>query len=251
MVALCIEHHAHADAAAFPAAQLREFKRRGGAGNPPPNATVSWMRDDLIAFVGGIFYVDVTVAVQLGRHEVVSFNRDADGGILLNINVPSISGEPRLRMEDNFWIETGEPEDLECPPSGKAILATYKNGDRISIRFREVASKEEFMARYPADDAVDEALAKAGSDMTHADIALAVAVTFPVAVAEIELSIADTPIDLRSTQAVIDGRNRAGAWVMDSPFGYVVRVPDNHPWAGQSELQKQLYAERPTPPAAS
>ena len=52
------------------------------------------MRDELIGFIGGNFYVDVAVAVQVGLHRVVWFNRDDDNRLLLNLDLPSVSGEP-------------------------------------------------------------------------------------------------------------------------------------------------------------
>jgi hypothetical protein len=54
-------------------------------------------------------------------------------------------------------------------------------------------------------------------------------------------SQARSRFDLRSTRTVAGGRNRTGAWIVDSPFGYVAPVAEGHPWAGMSELQRQLY----------
>jgi hypothetical protein len=245
MIALCLEHHAHADAGAFTREELHAIKLAGGRDNPAPTGTLSWMRKDLIAFIGGNFYVDVAVAVQVGRHPIVWFNRDDQNRVLVNLHLPSMSGKGRLRMVDNFWIETGDPEDLECPPSGTTIKARYANGDRVSVRFREIESKEAFGARYPDDKIVSAALAEAGSPMNLMDIALNVAVSFPVAVVEIELSIADTPVQLQASGTTVQDQNRVGAWVMDSPLGYVVRVPKDHPWAGVSEFEKSLRGKRP------
>ncbi|MGH2946503.1 MAG: hypothetical protein ACRDPC_09650 [Solirubrobacteraceae bacterium] len=146
-------------------------------------------------------------------------------------------------MEDNFWIETGQPEDLECPPSGTTIRARYANGDRVSVRFREIASKEAFTARYPQDIVLNAALSEAGSSKTLMDLALEVAVSFPVAVVEIDLTIADTPIELRASGPVVKGMRRGGTWIMDSPLGYVVRVPEDHPWSGTSDFEKRLYGD--------
>lgn len=76
---------------------------------------------------------------------------------------------------------------------------------------------------------------------TYGDIAVRMMVSsFPVAVVEIELSIADTPVDLRRSGTPVDGEGRVGAWIADSPLGYVVRVPADHPWAGMSDLERSL-----------
>ncbi|MGH2946502.1 MAG: hypothetical protein ACRDPC_09645 [Solirubrobacteraceae bacterium] len=82
MVALCIAHHAQADAGAFTREELHRFKRDGVRSTSFPAATFNWMREDLIAFVGGIFYVDVAVAVQVGRYPIVWFTETTRTGCL-------------------------------------------------------------------------------------------------------------------------------------------------------------------------
>lgn len=257
MIALCLEHHEQADAGAFTHDQLRQFKAAGSNGLPA--GRFNWMRRELIGFIGGNFYVDVAVAVQVGRYRIVWFNRDEENRLLLNLHLPSLSGEDRLRMEDNFWIETGSPVDLECPPSGTSVRARYENGDGISVRFREVGSAQEFVDGYPQDEIPNAKLADfvaahpgdplvarlSGKEdpraATFADVAVRMMVSsFPVAVVEIDLQIAETPVKLRRTGTPIDGQNRAGAWVADSPLGYIVRVPADHPWAGISEFERSL-----------
>jgi hypothetical protein len=155
------------------------------------------MRRDLIAFVGGIFYVDVYIAVQIGRFPIVWFERDEEKRVLVNLDLPAVDGSPRLRMENNFWIETGTPLDLECPPSGTRIRALYANGDAISVRFREIASRADFIARYPSDRVLDERLSEIGADVKMIEIALE-RVAFPVAVVEIELKLLGGEINLNS-----------------------------------------------------
>lgn len=124
MIALCLQHHEQADVGTFTIEQLRDLKT--ARPQDVPAGRFNWMRDELIGFIGGNFYVDVAVAVQVGRHRVVWFNRDDDNRLLLNLYLPSMSGENRLQMEDNFWLETGSPVDLECPPSGGRVRASYE-----------------------------------------------------------------------------------------------------------------------------
>ena len=162
-------------------------------------------------------------------------------------------------MEDNFWIETGSPVDLECPPSGTTVRASYGNGDQIAVRFREVASPDDFVERYPQDEILNQHFAEyvrqhprdpmigalAGKDdpasATYGDVAVRMMVSsFPIAVVEIELRIADTPVDLRRSGTLVGGEKRVGAWIADSPLGYVVRAPADHPWAGMSEFERSL-----------
>jgi hypothetical protein len=61
----------------------------------------------------------------------------------------STSGQPRLKIEENFFVVHGEPEDLECPPSGRLLQCSYPGGDRIRVEFFEVDSENALGARYP------------------------------------------------------------------------------------------------------
>jgi hypothetical protein len=80
---------------------------------------------------------------------VVWFNRDAKGRFLLNVAMPSVGSEPRLAMQDNFWMETGDSVSaLVCPPSGKLLSVEYANGDKIRIEFFNVADSEALSKRY-------------------------------------------------------------------------------------------------------
>ncbi len=56
---------------------------------------------------------------------------------------------PRLRMFENDWVSVGNPKDLEVPPFGRTLNATYHNGDAISITFRSVNDPEDLAARLP------------------------------------------------------------------------------------------------------
>jgi hypothetical protein len=162
-------------------------------------------------------------------------------------------------MEDNFWLETGHPTDLDCPPSGTRVAARYENGDEVSIRFREVESARDFIERYPEDEALsatfadyvakhpdDDLIPKLagtadarGATFGGAAVRMMVS-SFPVAVVEVNLKIAGTPVDLRPTGTPVRGENRVGAWIADSPLGYIVRVPNDHPWAGLSDFERSL-----------
>lgn len=69
MVALCRDHHPEADSGAFTHDQLREFKRVGRDRRQALHARFNWMRRDLLAVVGGQFYYDTPIAVQVGDQQ--------------------------------------------------------------------------------------------------------------------------------------------------------------------------------------
>lgn len=147
MIALCAEHHAKADAGAYTKEQLRDFKRQGM--KQQITGRFDWMRQQLLGIVGGDFYYKTPVLVQFRDKPVIWFNRDEDGYILVNIEMITISGEPRMRLENNFWISEGDPMDLVCPPSGKLLEASYVNGDMLRVEFMVVESAEKLKERYP------------------------------------------------------------------------------------------------------
>jgi hypothetical protein len=153
MIALCGEHHAKADVGAFTTEQLREFKMRASENVPLIRGRLDWMRNRLLAVVGGNFYYETPVIFQYRDSPIIWFTRDDDGYLLLNLRMLSQSREERLSLEENFWIARGQPDDLECPPSGRLLHAKYANGDEVRIEFYEVSSLEEARRRFPTGGA--------------------------------------------------------------------------------------------------
>ncbi|HXR59980.1 MAG TPA: hypothetical protein VN732_01510 [Solirubrobacterales bacterium] len=145
MIAICRDHHPEADAGAVADVQLRKMKRLGRDRSKELGARFNWMREDLVAVVGGNFYVRTPVAVRVRDIPVVWFNRDEEGRLLVNLQALTISEQPRMAMIDNFWLTEGSDErEIVCPPSGRLVSAKYPNGDALKIEFREVVSEEDF-----------------------------------------------------------------------------------------------------------
>jgi hypothetical protein len=148
MIALCGEHHAKADAGGFTKEQLRELKQRGAEGAQERGGQFNWMRRDLVAVVGGVFYYRTPIIFEFCGQPAIWVNRDEEGYLLLNIQMATISGQPRAQLEDNFWVTQGDPVDVECPPSGKLLRVEYANGDRLRIEFFELKSAAQAKKRY-------------------------------------------------------------------------------------------------------
>lgn len=146
MVALCAEHHRKADAGAFTIEQLRALKRPNGQS---VTGRFDWLRNHVLAVVGGNFYYETPTIVQFRGERVIWFNRDDQGRMLLNLRMITGSGERRLRLDDNDWIIEGAPVDFESPPSGKRIYCRYRNGDELRVEFFEF-SVDDARKRYPA-----------------------------------------------------------------------------------------------------
>jgi len=154
MIALCGQHHDAADANSYDADELRRMKASGRDRNRALRARFEWRRRRLLSVVGGNFYYETPVPVQFGAQPVVSFNRDAEDRLLLNVAMPSMVGKPRLYVEDNFWIETGTPSSIESPPNGRLVAVRYPNDDAIRIEFFEIVDGDGLARRYAHSDLV-------------------------------------------------------------------------------------------------
>jgi hypothetical protein len=109
MIALCREHADKADHGAYTNDQLRDLKQSGPLRLSKVAGKFDWMRHDLLAVVGGVFYWRVPTIIQIGTRKAVWFERDEDGYQLLNFNMPSLAARSRAQIRNNFW--TVAPED--------------------------------------------------------------------------------------------------------------------------------------------
>jgi hypothetical protein len=107
------------------------------------------MRKKQLAVVGGNFYYETPVPLMIAGRPVIAFERDAEDRFLLNVDMPSLRGEARVRVERNDWIEAGAPFDLESPPNGRLLKVRYEDGDWLRIEFRQAESEQELRDRYP------------------------------------------------------------------------------------------------------
>lgn len=201
MVALCRQHHDAADAGAYESEQLREMKVLGRDRAHALGARFEWMRARLLAVVGGAFYYETPTPVALREEPMVWFNRDGDGRFLLNVAMPSTVREPRLMIEDNFWIEVGEPDDLECPPNGRLVSVRYANGDSIRVEFLELGDGDALTSRYDHGEGARHLLEVEEQD------------GFPVTAVEVQMRVmrgSDAVIDFGPQQSQIGGFQMAG-----------------------------------------
>jgi hypothetical protein len=149
MIALCQEHARKADGGAFTDDQLRELKREGRSRAQQVKGKFDWMRRDLLAVVGGNFYVETMTLVQFGSRPVVWFKRDEEGYLLLNFTMPTLAGQARARIEDNVWTVTPQVAEVICPPTGRKVEIDYGGGDYFRIEFFNVGKPESLDERYP------------------------------------------------------------------------------------------------------
>jgi hypothetical protein len=194
LIALCQEHASKADAGAFTVEQLRRYKREGGARAAAIAGRFDWMRRDLLAVVGGNFYLETPVIFQIGERRCIWFTRDENNYLLLNFWMPTTSGEPRAVIQDNFWLVPPRIEDLECPPNGRRLRIRYGNGDELRVEFFEVHSPGDLTRRYPNSEWPDH-------------------LTYPLTVVELWERAPGTPIEFGPTTTRVPGWTIANSFM--------------------------------------
>src|SRR5207244_10356583 len=101
MIALCATHHAKAGA--WTAAELRAMKQVP-LDRPEVSGRFEWMREDILAVVGGSFFYETPKMVIFRDEPMIWFERDEYRRLLLNLRVLTTSGEPRTRLSNNDWM---------------------------------------------------------------------------------------------------------------------------------------------------
>lgn len=203
MIALCAEHHSKADAGAFDKEQLRQLKRDPFAKGRAVKGRFDWLRNELLLVVGGMFYLRTPIAVQVGGRPIVSTTRDSDGHALLNVNMLSTSGRPRMVMVESYWLSHGEPDDLECPPNGRLVAASYPGGDLLRVEFFKLADAAAVRERYP-----------------DASWPLPV----PINAVEIRMRVGGTEIDFGPRESRLPGGNIfPNGLIRDCPVGLAIQ----------------------------
>lgn len=148
MIALCPQHHRHADGGALSTDQLHAMK---AAGRPEHvlSERFPWMRERFLTVVGGNFYLDTPIPVRFRENDVVGLSRDDHGYLQLNVGMLSTRREPRMVIRENTWFSFGTPTDLACPPNGRLVRADYGNGDMLAVEFVPDLDSGALAMRYP------------------------------------------------------------------------------------------------------
>ncbi len=195
MIALCAQHHKKADGGAYTIEQLHALK------SDKTNAKIvkgnlDWLRRDLLAVVGGVFYYETPRIIVIDDHELISLKRDDEGYLRLSINMLSIEAEERLIVDDNSWENIGNPLDLRCPPQGKELEVKYANGDFLYLKFIELNSADEASKKY-----------------NNISLKNNNSIKFPITAVEVNMNIGGTNIQL-SPEATTFGGNQIKGGLM-------------------------------------
>lgn len=199
MIALCLEHHKKADYGAYTKDQLHHFKEQASNRFRKVRGTFDWMRHKLLAVVGGNFYYETPILFQYYGTPIIWFERDQQEHLLLNIDLLAISSKLMLQMRNNIWQVYGNPDDIECPPSGKKIHVKYESGDNVRIEFVDVESASKFQRKY--------------SDAP----APPVGIHFPLVIVEVGMTIGEANLQFGPKKTLLNTNTYSGNWVKNAP----------------------------------
>lgn len=149
MIALCADHAAKADGGAYPDEHLRRLKREGRSRAVAVSGKFEYLRNDMIAILGGTAYLRTPTPLQVGGRRCIYFNRDENGYLLLNIKIPELSGGTRRVLEDNVWTVPPHAAKIVCPPQGRSLKVEFENGDMFKVEFRDFHSLDALTAAHP------------------------------------------------------------------------------------------------------
>lgn len=204
MIALCTHHHKKADGGAYTKEQLQEMKHNV-VNAELVRGQFDWLRNDLLAVVGGILYHETLNILRVDGRDVIFFRRDEEGYLRLNIHMLSLLPQERAVIEDNIWTNIGSPKDLISPPQGKELRIDYENGDYLAVKFFELKTPEQGYEKYNNDA------------FLHAK-----AIKFPITVVEIAYRIGGSGIDLSPTGTNINASRITGGFISHCGVGLSV-----------------------------
>jgi hypothetical protein len=234
MIALCRTHADKADNGSYTDDQLRRLKAEGRGRGREVSGRFDWMRRDLLAVVGGNAYFRTPVVIQVSNRPVVWFNRNEQHELLLNFDMPAISGASRASIRDNGWtVSPTDVRELICPPSGRKLDIKYKNGDLFGLKFRSIADRDELLQRFPYLPTLQ----------SHV-------FPYPLTVVELTQVVAGSPLQLTPKGTLIGTNSITGGLISDCGVGVSIDsftpLPPAHP-APDSAIAAVLRRARGLP----
>lgn len=205
MIALCLTHAGYADADAYERDYLRSLKQAARPEADEVRGELTWMRRRVLALVGGNWYYETPTILQVGSVNAISLSRDDEGYLLLNLRMPSLSGQPRARIEENFFtVGRSHVADIECAARGRTIKISYPNGDLFQHEYREISDEEDLRNRY--------------GDLVGSQ-SVAGMIQFPVTVVEVSERTSNSHLDFGPRSTRLGGGQMIGCWSIGNNVG--------------------------------
>ena len=210
MIALCLTHAGHADANAYDKEYLRSLKRQPRDATEEIKGQLAWMRRNALVLVGGNWYFETPIILRIGSTSAISLGRDEQGYLLLNLRMPSTSGQPRARIEENFFtVGRDHVSDVQCAARGRTIRIDYPNGDCFQHQYRDVENEEELRGRY---------------DRLVGPSSVSPLIEFPVTVVEVTERTANSRLEFGPTETKLAGAIMTGNWSIRNGTGIYLDV---------------------------
>lgn len=144
MIALCREHADKADNGSYTDDQLRRFKQMGPESAAAIRGEFGWMRNKIVAHLGGNFYVDTTILVAMTGLPLIWFERNEYGELMLNYGL-----RDGAVITNNSWVvPQHELEQVICKPGGRSLEVRHKSGARFAVTFTEHPNLASFATRF-------------------------------------------------------------------------------------------------------
>lgn len=207
MIALCAKHHPMAERnGPFTIEQLRSFKQDAGENGRVIQERFAWMRNNLMAVIGGNFYYENGVAVQYGETPIIFFRRDDCGNLLVNLRMLTAQFTARARVDDSYWMAHGPLEDLESPPHGRVLKISYPNGDLVRLEFIDCPDFAALKERY--DHLISQAFP----------------VPYPITIVEVEMRVGGTDIAFGPRETRVAGISLQGCFLAENGVGLHIGI---------------------------
>ena len=226
MIALCTHHHKQADGGAYTNDQLHALKK-DTVHAEKVRGQFNWLRNDLLAVVGGVFYHETLKILQIDSHDIIWFTRDENDYLRLNIKMLSVLSQERAIIEENIWKNIGDPEDLSSPPQGKELRIDYSNGDHLFVKFSIVESAEQAYKKYKNERILNSNIIK-----------------FPITVIEVNYKIGGTGIEFKPSGTTINTNSIKGGFISHCGIGMSINTglvfrqnPSLLPYQAKSRLE--------------
>jgi len=186
-IILCLAHAEQAARTAVPAERLRALALAADQPAHPASTRPVWQQRKILARVCGNFFYETPIILRLGTVTSIGFNRDEEDSVLLDLRMPTVSGEPRAVITGSFLEVPPAGAEVVCPPSGRLIDIAYPNGDHFRAEFTDVHTARALQVRFGT-------VAR-----------WAYRVQFPVTLATIALTVADTDLEFGPDRTEMGG----------------------------------------------
>jgi hypothetical protein len=211
MIALCLTHAGHADANAYDKEYLRSLKRQPRDKTEDIKGQLAWMRRNALILMGGNWYFETPVILRIGSTSAISLGRDPEGYLLLNLRMPSTSGQPRARIEENFFtVGRHHVADVQCAARGRTICIDYPNGDRFMHEYRDIDDEEQLRHQY-------------GGIVGSTNVSQMI--DFPVTVVEVTERTTNSGLEFGPAVTKLGGAVLTGCWSIRNGTGIFLDIP--------------------------